>query len=368
MKEGRTKAYHRIKTVLFFARIFSFAAVLFYMLAGGVWRAVAGKISAQGAGILTSSAAFLVFFLILSLLEFPFSWAESYWVEKKFSLSNQKFFGWLGDFIKEQLVSGILFLIVVNVVYFALKHSYALWWLKAWVFWFFLNFILVKIYPYVILPLFFRFSLLDNKDLSAVIKKLFLQAKMKLDKIWVVNLSRKTKKANAFVTGLGKNRRLVLADNLINHYTFPQIAATVAHELGHIKHKDALLIFFVEGLGSLAAFFASAKITYKATDFFSLGHVYNISTLPLFLLVFGAVFFVASPFLNVFLRWREKLADKFALDTTQDKEAFISLMRQLAADNLAEGNPPRWKVILFYTHPPIKERIVFAQKWNAAAT
>lgn len=359
----KSRHYHRIKTFLFFIGLVINLLFLFFFFYFNYSRNLVILLQ----GIFTSdffikAAYFSLFFLFLSSIKFIFSFSEDYILEKKFGLSNHSFLGWFKDFCKEEIIEFIILIPLLFALYAFLKTS-PLWWFKIWLLWFFISFVLAKISPYVILPLFFKFIPLVNDELNKKIFNLAEFFKIKLDKIWVVDFSRKTKKANAFVTGLGKTKRVGLADNLLEKYTHSEIEAVVAHEFGHVRNRDTLKILFIYGGGSLLGFFLTNLMIYQIFSFFNL-KVYDVSGLPLLLLLSFIFAFLGLPLFNALSRRMEKKADLLCLAATNSPESFISLFEKLAKDNLAEINPPLWKEILFYSHPPIAKRIAMAKSWK----
>ena len=288
-----------------------------------------------------------------------FSFIEDYVVEKNFGLSNEQVYQWREDFIKETCIEYVIFMILTYMLYVFLAIS-SLWWLKIWLIWFLMSFVLAKISPYIILPLFFKFSLLKDNELDIRIKKLAESLGVVINKIWVVDFSRKTKKANAFVTGLGSSKRVGLADNLINNYNPGEIEVVVAHEFAHVKNKDTLKSFLIVGGGSFLIFFLMSIFVYKVFNVLDI-KIYDISGLPLFLLLGYIFVFLGLPIYNGISRMIERKADYLALKTIESKENFITLFEKLAKDNLAEINPPLWKEIIFYNHPSIGRRIRMAR-------
>jgi len=235
-----------------------------------------------------------------------------------------------------------------------------MWWIETWGVWFFISFILAKVSPYIILPLFFKFTPLDEGNLKEAIEKIASYFGIAVKRVEVVDFSRKTHKANAFVTGLGRHKRIALADNLLSRYTDEEVQAVIAHEFAHIRNRDTLFSFMLIGVGSLLMFFFLHVVVnniFRSSDC----EIHNIAGLPVFFFFAQLFMFMWMPIQNVFLRRREHAADRGALTALDTEQPFISLMEKLSQDNLAERTPPFWKKILFYSHPPIDERIKFAQ-------
>jgi len=280
-------------------------------------------------------------------------------LERRFNLSTQALRFWLKDHIKSQVLAMILFWIAVVGFYFFLKKTGNLWWLYLGIFWLFLSLILSKITPNFIIPLFYKYKILENPQLLTLIKEYFKKIGAYIDKIYIVDFSKKTKKAGAFICGWGRNRRVVLSDTLVEKFTPHQILAVIGHEYAHIKHKDILRETFISVIFVLGGLYLLDWILIHLPLFDK--SIWRFYTLPLYMLFFFAFMFIINPIVNAFSRYFEKQADIFSLKTTQDKKSFITLMEKLAQENLAEFKPPLWKEILFYTHPPIYKRIKLAE-------
>lgn len=356
----RIKSYNRLKTILFFTQlIFSLCFFCLFYFSGlslGLSN-FCQNISSYNVVIVFLYLAILS--AILFFIQLAFSYFEDYIVEKRFDLFTGKISTWFKDFLKGFVINLIISIIIVELLYFFLRIS-SYWWLYIWGAYFFLTLILAKLYPYLILPLFFKFSPLQNPDLEQKIKDLASHFKIPIKNAWVVDFSRKTKKVNAFVSGLGKTKRVAFADNLINNYSILEAEVVVAHEFAHVRNKDTLKQVFLIGLGSLIVFFLLNIAIGTLAKNWTI-EIHNISTLPLFAIFLYVFMFMWLPIQNFFLRGIERKADIDALDATKEKDGFISLMERLAQDNLAEKDPPLWKKIIFYSHPSIKERIDLAR-------
>jgi STE24 endopeptidase len=164
------------------------------------------------------------------------------------------------------------------------------------------------------------------------------------------------------VVGLGKTRRVILADNLINDFTVEEIEGVLAHEFAHHKlfHMQKLIVFGIAS--SLLSFYLLYVFSSKALIALGGENIYDIMLLPVFLLILFLAGFFTLPLQNGFSRMLEREADSSAVKTTQNREAFTSLMNKLAERNLADPNPSKLVKILFYSHPPISERIEMAKR------
>jgi len=353
-EKEKVKPYHLLKNTLFFAKLSCVLALLFLLFKSGFpWKV---EQLVENLNYYPKVTIYLsILFAIVSLVKFLFSWVDSYLVEKRFNLSSQTFGGWFKDFLKATIVEFLIFLILGEIFYFFLKVT-KLWWLLVWIVWFFFTFVLAKISPYLILPLFFKLRKIEEPSLKETIKNLAHTFGLKIKDIWEADFSRKTKKANAFVIGLGNSKRIVLADNLLTRYTPQEIEVVCAHEFAHIKNKDTLKSIFLVGGSLLFMFLFLNLILGKVVDSIGL-ELYHPRLLPLILLFIIILNFIFTPIENFFLRKIEEKADQQTLSVIQSRDSFISCMEKLAKDNLSETNPPKWRKLLFYTHPPINERI-----------
>jgi STE24 endopeptidase len=170
-------------------------------------------------------------------------------------------------------------------------------------------------------------------------------------------LSEKTTTANAALMGLGNTRRIVLGDTLYNEYTHDEIETILAHELGHHVHRDIGWSLVFESFTTLVGFFVADLFLKTAIARLGYADIADLAAMPVFALALGAFGLVTMPLGNAFSRWRERLADDYALRTTHNPRAFIGAMEKLANQNLSEVEPEPWVEYLLYSHPPIGKRI-----------
>jgi STE24 endopeptidase len=174
-------------------------------------------------------------------------------------------------------------------------------------------------------------------------------------------LGEKTRKANAALTGIGATRRILVSDTMLAEYSDEEIEVVLAHELAHHVHGDIWKGIAFESLLILAGFYLASRALAGLAPAFGLRGVSDIAGLPLLVLCAGAVSLVMVPVAHAMSRAFERSADRFALTLTKNPAAFVSAMKRLAAQNLAEEHPSRLVQVLFYSHPPVRERIAAAQ-------
>jgi STE24 endopeptidase len=180
--------------------------------------------------------------------------------------------------------------------------------------------------------------------------------------VYAWGLGAKTRRANAALVGFGATRRILLSDTLLALYSDDEIEVILAHEMAHHIHHDIRNGILLEFGLLLAAFYAASAAVLAWWEPLGLRGPADPAGIPLLLLAGGAVLLAAAPLVHAFSRRNERSADRFALELTDLREAFVTAMRRLVAQNLIEEEPSRLTVWLFHTHPPIEERIITAAR------
>jgi STE24 endopeptidase len=175
-----------------------------------------------------------------------------------------------------------------------------------------------------------------------------------------IDFSKKTLKANAAFVGIGKTRRVILADTLKDKYTFDEIEVILAHEFAHYRLRHLLKLILLSSLVIIISFYLIFRTSSYALGLFGLSSLSDIASLPLIFLYFVLLGIIMQPLQNYVSRRLERNADIMALKITGLKEAFISMMEKLALQNLADRNPHPLIKFFFFNHPPIDERIAAA--------
>ncbi len=286
-------------------------------------------------------------------------------LEQRFNLSNQNLRAWVWDETKEFLVGVVLATIVVELLYFIIRQAPQYWWLIAWAAFLGLFVLLAQLAPVILFPIFYKFEPLQNEELKARLVILSEAAGTRVRGVYKWNLSEKSKKANAALTGLGNTRRIILADTLLEHYSPDEIEAVLAHELGHHVHKHILKSIAVQACVTLTGFWAANWILHYAMErwhFFET--LSDFANLPLLVLVSTVLSLLLMPALNAFSRYNERQADRYAFQSIASVGPFISSMNKLADQNLAERSPSKWVEWFFHSHPAISRRVAAAERWS----
>jgi len=309
--------------------------------------------------------------LLFLLLAFIFGFPSSYYgysLEQKFGLSNQNFSQWFGEQLKGLMVVAIIGLLAVEGIYLALKKSPRRWWIYVSVVFVLFTVVMVNLAPVLIMPLFNKFTPLPKGELRDKLIALSQKVNVPVEDIFTMDMSKQTKEANAMFTGLGNTKRIVLGDNLANEYTPDEIEVVIAHEMGHnlLHHVWKMIIFasIISAIGFFIIHLLGGGIINKYRNRLGIENMADVASLPLFLLIFSIYGIITMPVIPTYSRHMEKQADKFALDITHNKEAFISAMDKLAYDNLSNPNPSPVIEFLLYDHPPIAKRIKFAEEYR----
>jgi len=299
--------------------------------------------------------------LILQLVELPFAFYQGYRLEHQYGLSTQSTIHWLSDQGKGVLLGLGLAVIGSSVVFLALRHWPDHWWWISAVIFTAGVVVLARLAPVVLLPLFYKFKPLERPALAARLLALAERARTDVVGVFEWVLSGHTKKANAALAGLGHTRRILVSDTLLADYSEDEIEVILAHELAHHVHRDLWRGIAVQTLLLFGGFFLADQVLRRVAEPAGLRGLSDPAALPLLMLVAGAWSFLMLPLVNALSRAQERAADHYALDTTRNVDAFVTAMKRLAQQNLAEEYPSALVRWIFYSHPPIRERIEAAR-------
>ncbi|MFH1847259.1 MAG: M48 family metallopeptidase [Candidatus Omnitrophota bacterium] len=314
------------------------------------------------AGCFVFVAAFMLFLYVMSL---PLHVYSSFILEHKFGLSRQSLSSWFRDEAKSAGLSFVLAVFCVETFYALLRNFSSAWWIIAAAAWIFFLIILAKFFPVFIIPLFYKYLPMEDNEYKKKVIDTAERAGVKLMDVCRIDFSRKTSKANAALVGLGRTRRVILADTLVEKFSPEEVEVVAAHEFGHFKFGHMRKLLFFSGLTTIAGFFLLSRLMGEIVHFFGSSEIYDLYLLPIlvFMMMLFGVFLM--PIQNFFSRVLEREADSFSLKLTSNPEAFISAMEKLAFINLAETDPSFLKKVFLYNHPPIRERIEMAKNVRA---
>jgi STE24 endopeptidase len=183
--------------------------------------------------------------------------------------------------------------------------------------------------------------------------------------VFKFDMSKRTKQANAGLTGLGNTRRIIIGDTLLNEFSADEIETIMAHELGHQVNKDIPLGIIFGSLTTLVGLYLASLGLNWGVHILNFDGTADIAAFPLLLIVLGLYSLATMPLENGFSRWRERRADEYALSLTHNGNAYASAMRRLANQNLADADPEPWVEWLLYSHPALGKRIAMAEREGA---
>lgn len=298
------------------------------------------------------------------IFSLPLDYYSGFVVERRYKLSNQTPKTWLVFQMKGWLVGVVIGAILLGGLYALLWYSGPLWSLWVWLGFMLFAVGLSKVYPLVILPLFYPATPLDRPTLNERLRNLAGEAGMTITGIFNLGLSEETKKANAMLAGLGSTRRAYLSDTLLNAFTDNQIAVVFAHELGH--HIRGHIIKSI-AMAAVVSSLLVALIHWRLNPYAGgdpgdwTGSVIGLAQVGLIMSIFPLVI---GPITNAISRYFERQADSDALRLTNDPDAYRSAFQLLTDMNLADPNPPRWEEILFDDHPALAKRIAMADHYQ----
>jgi STE24 endopeptidase len=362
---AESRRYNRIRRCLGIADFALGFLFLIALLVAG-WSASLRDLAYRASFQHYSVAVFFYVFMLLLIAKALGSGLDYYGfrVEHRFQMSNQNLKSWLWDEAKGFLLGLVMASIVTELLYFIIRQFPEYWWLITWATFMVLFIGLAQIAPVVLFPIFYKFEPLDNEDLKQRLVRLSERAGTRVRGVYKWNLSEKSKKANAALTGLGSTRRIILADTLLDNYSADEIEAVLAHELGHHVHGHILKSIGVQAGITLFGFWAANAVLHFAID---KQHMFetlsDFANLPLLVLVSTVLSFVLMPALNAYSRFNERQADRYAFRSIANVQPFISSMNKLADQNLAERTPSRWVEWFFHSHPAITKRVEAAKTW-----
>jgi len=368
-RQEKAKEYARIRRRLFVVNLILGAVYVFVWLVSGVspwWR---DQVTAVTTNVwLTILLYAFGFGLLYSLIDLPMSYYSGFILPHRYGLSHQSLMSWIWDQVKGMALSGVLGLIILEMVYWLLRAAPNTWWLWMTLFMLFFSVLLSNLAPVLIFPIFYKYVPLEDQELTARLTRLAEQAGARVSGVFSFDESRKTVQANAALMGLGNTRRIVLADTLIDSFSVDEIEVVLAHELGHHVHGDLGKGIVIQSGLSLIGFWFASLVMNWGVSFFNYNGVADPAGFPLFVLALSVYGLITMPFGNLYSRWRERLADRYALEMTRNPQAFTGAMTRLANQNLADVEPPAWVEALLHSHPSISRRVAMAESFEATSS
>jgi STE24 endopeptidase len=359
-KYASSQEYTRVGTRFgFVTGTFDLALLLIFWQVGG-FNYLDQLVRGWGLGVVATGLVFTgILLLAKTLISLPFSIYSTFVIEERFGFNRTSPATFIADLGKGIMLTIVLGgpLLAAVLWFFATTGNLA--WLWCWGAVTLFTLVVQFIAPAWIMPLFNKFSPLEEGDLREAIFKFADSVGFSLKNVFVMDGSKRSSKSNAFFTGFGRNKRIALFDTLINKHSVPELVGVLAHEIGHYQKKHItqgmvisilhtgvmlyLLSIFVSHPGLFSAFFMDHSSVYAGMIFFGL--------------LFTPIELVLSLLMNILSRHNEFEADAFAAEHTGAPESMIEALKKLSADNLANLTPHPFYVLLHYSHPPLLQRI-----------
>jgi STE24 endopeptidase len=298
-----------------------------------------------------------IVFILYSILTFGLDLYRSFVVERYFGLSRQKLSSWVLDYLKGGALNLLMFVVLMESFFFFVRNYPLSWWWMSAALWIFLTVVVARIFPVIVIPLFFKYKKISDEGLRASIFELAKKMRVKILDVFEIDYSKKSLKANAAFVGMGSSRRVLLTDTLLGgKFQNKEIEMILAHEFAHYRYRHLLKMVLMSAAAIILTFYIFFMLDQAGLK------AYDLGNLGSWLFLFMLFQIISAPLVNMIHRKMEANADEAAIRTVGDREAFISMMNKLADQNLAQRKPPLWAKIFFYDHPPIQERIDFAKE------
>ncbi len=347
---------------------FDAALALVYLFSGVIpWGNA--RIQHLGLGTLASGVLLIGGFLFVnSLLSLPLEWHETFHIEAQFGFNQTTWQTFWTDKLKSGIVSLVLGVPVLAALLWFIQHSGSTWWIWGAMFVIAFQLALVVVYPFVIAPLFNKFTPLEEGEAKQQLRDLAESCLFKAKDIFVMDGSRRSTHSNAYFTGLGKARRIVLYDTLLQQLSLAELKAVLAHEIGHFKLGHIVKMIFLSSVLTFLGFFLCSALLSCPPLFQAFGFDSRADAAGLLLigLIAPAFTFWVKPLFSRLSRKHEYEADAFAASVTRDPRNMGGALLKLFEKNLSTLLPHPAYSAYHYSHPTLLERLA-ALKWNIEA-
>jgi STE24 endopeptidase len=335
-------------------------AVLIVFLFAGVLGIYDRWLASLSGSFLWSGVLFsLIILFAETAIDVPFSLYRNFAIENKYGFNTMTFRTWVTDLLKSLAVSTVLGMVVVLSALAIIQSSPQWWWLWAWLFFLAFGIFMMYISPYVIEPLFFKFEPLKVEGLEERIRSLMVRAGLKVSRVFQVDASRRSRHSNAYFTGIGKVKRIVLFDTLLGQMGQDDILAVLAHEVGHWKKRHVLKrIMMSEAFAFVGLFLSYHLLAWEGLPrLVGLEHASFYAKLVILGFLGSLVTFPLTPLFSYVSRKDEYAADRYASELTGAPGALASALVNLSKENLSNLHPHPLYAKFYYSHPPVVERI-----------
>ncbi len=310
--------------------------------------------------ILSGLFFWLVPGFISSVFDLPFDYYHTFRIEEKYGFNKSDLKTWIADQLKGAALSLVLFSLILSLILWMIRLSPNHWWLWGFLILSLFQLLMAVLYPVLIAPIFNKFEPLRDQELAEKISRLMQEAGIRIKGLFQMDAGKRSGHTNAYFTGLGRTKRIVLFDTLIQSHPQEEILAVLAHEVGHFKGHHIWKQFLLFALSMLGAFY----LTYLLMDWPLLYRTFGFQHSPAYVGLFLVAIlgqkagFFLSPFYMALSRRFERQADRFAVKLLKSSFPMVTVLKRLAADNLSNLFPHPLYVRFHYSHPPLMERII----------
>ncbi len=343
-------------------------AVFLYVILSGFMPWLAGAISKYNL-FLAGMIFFAVPGIIALLIDLPFDYYQIFRIEERYGFNTRTIRTWISDLIKTIVITAILGAVLLTLLLLMVHYAGRTWWIWAWIIFIAFQILMSILYPTVIAPIFNKFTPIENEELGEKIKSLSDREGLDVEGIFQMDAARRSRHTNAYFTGLGRIKRIVLYDTLLKSHDDEEILAVLAHEMGHLKKGHIKKQLIIMGIVSLILFFLASKMILWSRMYESFGFPIMSAYAGLFLIavIWEPVGFFLSPLGMALSRRFEREADRHAHRTLGTGRHFVDALKKMALDNLSNLRPHPLYVRFHYSHPPLIERIEVLEDLNTKA-
>jgi STE24 endopeptidase len=336
------------------------SGLLLVFIFGGLLNFYNSWVVSLGLSFVVGGAAFFLLLTYAStILSIPFSLYGTFKIERKYGFNTMNARLWVTDLLKNLIITTV-FLGAVSVCgFWIIRKSPAYWWLFIWSFFFVFSIFMMYISPYVIEPLFNKFTPLEGGSLEERIRATMERAGIRVSRVFKMDASKRSRHSNAYFSGIGKVKRIVLYDTLIQQMSEDEVLAVLAHEAGHWKKKHVLKMIAVAEVISLVVVYIAFRVlqTHFLDGIFSIQNPTFFSSVVLLGFLFSIVSPPFTPLFSYFSRRHENEADRFAAEITANAESLATALIKLSKENLSNLHPHPLYAKIYYSHPPVVERV-----------
>ena len=329
-------------------------------LFGGVINTYDGWIASLSQSFVLGGVLFVLgLFYGETIISIPFSLYKNFSIEKRYGFNTLTGKLWLTDWIKSAVISTLLLSIIAAAALFLVQYTPQWWWLWVWLVFLLFSIFLMYVSPYLIEPLFFKFEPVQIEGLEEEIRALMGKAGLKVGNVFQVDASKRSRHSNAYFSGIGRVKRIVLFDTLLESMSPKEIIAVLAHEVGHWKKKHVLKRIILTETVALGTLFLAHKLLAWEGLPGVIGLQGGSFYVRLVILGFlgSLLMFPLTPALSLLSRKHESQADRYACELTRRPLDLASALIKLSKENLANLHPHPLYAAFYYSHPPVVQRV-----------